>query len=80
VQTFCCPGLINLQSSLNLRDGLGTTGLAIGYVASLLWALLVTPCAIESLGPRIALIISEISYIVYCAANYYPSKGVVFTI
>lgn len=67
-------GLINLQSSINIQQSLGTIGLTVGYVSSVLWSLFVTPIAIEYLGAKTALIISEMSYLIYCAANFYPSK------
>ena len=65
--------LVNLQSSLNKEEGLGTGGLATTYGALVLSSLFLPPFLIGRIGCKWTVAFSALSYILYMAANIYPT-------
>ena len=71
-------GLANLQSSINCEGldgfkGLGTISLAVTYVSLLLSSFVLPSYMMSRLGPKWTIAICVACYMVYTAANYYPT-------
>ena len=62
----------NLQSSLNPDDGLGTISLSAIYVSLILGAIFLPSIIIKRLGVKYTIIASQLTYLLYVAANLYP--------
>ncbi|CAK8678091.1 unnamed protein product [Clavelina lepadiformis] len=65
-------GLIGLQSSMNIEEGLGTGGLVAIYGVSALSTIFFVPFLVDFMGAKTAIIAGELGIIVYTFANYYP--------
>nr|XP_039257120.1 protein unc-93 homolog A-like isoform X1 [Styela clava] len=65
--------IMALQSSINIEDGLGNKAVTTGYASSIVCALLVTPVLLRILKPKVAIIFSDVCYLLYAASNAYPS-------
>lgn len=63
----------SLQSSINIEDGLGNKTAMTTFGSGIICALFVTPALVRILGPKYALILSDICFLFYVAANAYPS-------
>lgn len=64
-------GLINLQSSVNERDGLGLTTSSVSY-ASTMVMLLFVPAFIRVFGSKYSLTTSYMLLLLYTCCNFYP--------
>lgn len=63
----------NLQSSLNVVEGLGTAGLAVVYAALILSSLTLPPLVIGHLGCKWTIALCFLPYAIFMAANLYAS-------
>jgi len=63
--------LRNLQSSLNAASGLGLYALSSMYL-SLVFGSLCSTMVVQRLGPKRALSLSLVGFVMYSAANFYP--------
>uniref|UniRef100_H2ZG98 Protein unc-93 homolog A n=1 Tax=Ciona savignyi TaxID=51511 RepID=H2ZG98_CIOSA len=66
-------GVIGLESSMNIEEGLGTTSVMVVFVVSFLSCLTFVPFVIDFYGAKFAIIIGELGFVIYIAANLYPS-------
>ncbi|XP_078484102.1 protein unc-93 homolog A-like isoform X2 [Ciona intestinalis] len=66
-------GVIRLESSINIEGGLGTTSVMIVYIVSPFSCIFLVPFIIDFLGPKFAIILGELGFVVYIASNFYPS-------
>lgn len=64
--------LLNLQSSINVVDGLGTIALAVTYSCSVFFCLTFSPLVIRRFGPKKSLWVSECAHLIYILTNFYP--------
>lgn len=64
-------GLINLQSSVNEKDGLGLATSAVSYASTMLMLLFV-PGFIRVFGSKYSLITSYVLLLLYTCCNFYP--------
>nr|XP_039260018.1 UNC93-like protein isoform X1 [Styela clava] len=64
--------LMYQQSSINIKDGLGTMSLACSYISSIVFGLIFTPILIRRFGVKKCILLSEATYGIYIASNYYP--------
>ena len=62
--------LENLQSSLNVAEGLGTTGLTVVYLSKLVSSLFLPPLLFSKLGLKWTIVISAFGYIAYIGASF----------
>ncbi|XP_039259991.2 protein unc-93 homolog A-like [Styela clava] len=60
------------QSSINIKDGLGTISLACSYISSIVFGLIFTPILIRRFGVKKCILLSEATYATYIISNYYP--------
>ncbi|XP_046375465.1 protein unc-93 homolog A-like [Haliotis rufescens] len=65
----------NLQTSLNMKSGVGSGSLSILYGALVLSCLFVPPFMIAHLGCKWTIPLSMLGYILYMGANFYPVWG-----
>lgn len=65
--------MANLQSSLNSSHGMGTLSLSTIYVTLVTSCLFVPPFMIKKLGIKKSIMISQFAYLIYIAANVYPT-------
>lgn len=61
-----------LQSSINIEQGTGVWSLMVTYVGGALFNLLFTPILLRKLGPRKTMYLAQLTYLIYCLANFYP--------
>nr|CAB3267512.1 protein unc-93 homolog A [Phallusia mammillata] len=66
-------GLVFLQSSINIEEGLGTKGLVTVYATSAFSTILFIPLFIDFKGAKAAIVAGEIGILIYTLANFYPS-------
>jgi len=66
-------GILFLQSSINIEEGLGAAGLSTIYATSSFSSLFVTPILIDFKGAKAAIILGEIGILLYTVANFFPS-------
>jgi hypothetical protein len=64
--------MANLQSSLNSDGGLGTISLSTIYVSLILSCIFIPTVLIQHLGIKWTIFCSQITYILFIAANIYP--------
>ncbi|XP_030051820.1 protein unc-93 homolog A isoform X3 [Microcaecilia unicolor] len=67
-------GLQNLQSSLNVEEGLGVLSLSIIYGTLLLSSMFLPPIIIKTIGCKWAIVAAMCCYITYTVGNFYPSR------
>ena len=72
LQFTAFQSISNLQSSLNSDEGLGTASLCTIYVTLVLSCLLLPPIMIRNIGLKWTIVISQITYLIYIAANLFP--------
>ncbi|XP_039251449.2 protein unc-93 homolog A-like [Styela clava] len=65
-------GLAALQSSMNVKGGIGTNSLLVKTTAAIIGSLIVVPVVLQRYGPKVALIIGVILNIFVTLANFYP--------
>ncbi|XP_054771746.2 protein unc-93 homolog A-like isoform X1 [Lytechinus pictus] len=65
--------LSNLQSSINCDEGLGLASLSVIYGTLIVSAMFVPSVMIRHLGLKWTLVVSQVTYALYTAANFYPS-------
>lgn len=65
--------LFNLQSSINVEDGMGTTAVGISYFVSIIFAVFVAPVLVNKFGSKICVIIGDTAMILFFVANLYPT-------
>ena len=65
-------GTISTQSVLNQDGGLGVLSSALGFTVQLFTCLVLPQFIVDTIGFKGAMIISEICYLLYIAANIYP--------
>ena len=63
--------LQNLQSSLNISEGLGTVGLTTIYVSLIVSSLFLPGFTLSKLGIKWAMVLSLVPYLGYIAASFY---------
>jgi hypothetical protein len=64
--------IANLQSSLNSDGGLGTISLSTIYVSLILSCIFIPTVLIQHLGIKWTIFCSQLTYILFIAANIYP--------
>ncbi|XP_039273947.2 protein unc-93 homolog A-like [Styela clava] len=64
--------ILNLQSSINIEDGLGTVSLSASYISCNIFLVFFTTILLRKFGAKKCLIASEVTYIIYILANLYP--------
>ena len=64
--------MANLQSSLNSDEGLGTASLATIYITIIISCLFLPSIMIKNIGLKWTIVISQICYLLFIAANMYP--------
>ena len=69
--------LQNLQSSLNITEGLGMTGLTCVYASMIISCLLLPPLTISKLGMKWTTVLSSIAYLGYIAASFHAVWGTI---
>lgn len=65
-------GMMNLQSSINAEDGLGTISLACIYASLMVSCIFLPTIIIQRLTAKWTLVITLIGYLPYIAAQFYP--------
>ncbi|XP_078491896.1 protein unc-93 homolog A-like [Ciona intestinalis] len=66
--------MLVLQSSINIKGGLGSQMMTITYIVTFLSSLFIAPLFIRVVGVKKALMLGELGYVLYVAANFYPSN------
>lgn len=66
-------GLANLQSSINCEGGLGVISLATTYAALMVSSFFLPSFMMNKIGPKWTILICIIGYVIYSAANYFPT-------
>ncbi|XP_039254111.1 protein unc-93 homolog A-like [Styela clava] len=61
-----------LQSSINVKDGIGTTSLLFKFGASILGSSIALPFVLKRYGPKFALIAGQLCNTLYTLVNFYP--------
>ena len=69
----CYCGLENLQSTMNIESGLGTTSIGVVCGCAILSSLFVGPVLVASLPPKRTLFIAWGAHAFFALANYYPT-------
>ena len=69
--------LLNLQSSINIAEGLGTVGLTVIYVSVLTSSTFLPPLVLSKLGMKWTMVISMFSYLAYIAAAFRATWGTI---
>ncbi|XP_077965697.1 protein unc-93 homolog A-like isoform X2 [Styela clava] len=64
--------LQSLQTSINIEGNVGSIALTSAYFGSVVYSLFVAPITMKRFGTGLNLVISDVSYLIYCASNYYP--------
>ena len=64
--------IANLQSSLNSQAGVGTASLSAIYITLVLSCLFLPSLMIKNLGLKWTIVLSQICYLMYIAANMLP--------
>jgi hypothetical protein len=64
--------MANLQSSLNSDEGLGTASLSTIYITLVVSCLFIPPVMIKNIGLKWTIVISQVCYLLFIAANMYP--------
>jgi hypothetical protein len=64
--------MANLQSSLNSDEGLGTASLSSIYASIIISCLFLPPLMIKNIGLKWSIVISQVTYLLFIAANMYP--------
>ena len=67
-------GLANLQSSLHIDEGMGTTTQSVLYATMAISCLFVPKLAMQKLGHKWCVTLSLLGYIVWMAANGYAGQ------
>ncbi|XP_076803329.1 protein unc-93 homolog A-like [Clavelina lepadiformis] len=69
---YCCYGsVVGLQSTINIKGGLGTTSLMVISIISAVSSLTLVPFIIDFLGAKTALMIGEAGSVLFITANFY---------
>ena len=63
----------NIQSTVNIEDGLGTTGLAVLYAVMVFTSLFVTLITLPLLSYKTMMLFAMMTYISYVATGFYSS-------
>eukprot|EP00794_Sanderia_malayensis_P014050 gene14050-15511_t len=63
----------NLQSSLNIGDGIGLVSLTVMYCSLIVSSLFFTPLIITYLGCKWTILSCSLAYVVYIGANFYAT-------
>ncbi|XP_039257614.1 protein unc-93 homolog A-like [Styela clava] len=71
--------LQTLQTSINIKDDIGAISLTAAYITSIFFGVFCVPAVLRVFGPHVALVMSDVCYLLYCLANFYPDL-VVLTI
>ncbi|CAK8678090.1 unnamed protein product [Clavelina lepadiformis] len=66
-------GVLSLQSSMNVEEGLGTTSVMVTFITSSISAVFLVPYMVDFMGSKNTIIFGEFAMLVYIAANFYPS-------
>ena len=65
--------LQNIQSSINIADGLGVIGLTVAYGSKVVSSLFLPPFLMSKLGIKWTLVVSVFGYLAYIAAAFYAT-------
>ena len=65
--------LANLQSSINVAEGLGTTGLTFVFITKVMSSLFLPPLVLSKMGMKWTMCISMFGYIAYIGASFHAS-------
>nr|XP_026693897.1 protein unc-93 homolog A-like [Ciona intestinalis] len=65
--------LLNLQSSLNVEDGLGSISVTVQYSCMVVGGLFASSNLLHFIDIKTGLVISDIAYIAIIAGNFYPT-------
>lgn len=66
-------GLVNLQSSINCEGGLGVISLSVTYGSLCVASFFLPSWMMNKLGPKWTIFTCILGYVIYTAANYFPS-------
>ncbi|CAF0761617.1 unnamed protein product [Adineta steineri] len=77
-QLTAFDGIGDLQSSLNTEADVGVNSLSIIYACLVLSSIFLPHPLIAILGLKWAIVISQILYLLYVGANYYPKAYVMY--
>nr|XP_039257611.1 protein unc-93 homolog A-like [Styela clava] len=64
--------LQTLQTSINIEGNVGAIALTSAYLGSVLYSIFVAPITMRRFGPGLNLVLSDLSYFIYCISNFYP--------
>nr|XP_039256243.1 protein unc-93 homolog A-like [Styela clava] len=65
--------IFNLQSSINIENGLGTTALGISYFISVFFAIFGAPVMINKYGAKRCVVVGDTAMFIFLLANFYPT-------
>ena len=65
--------LQNLQSSINVADGVGTIGLTVAYVSVIISSAFLPPLLISKLGMKWTMAVSIFGYVAYISAAFHAT-------
>ncbi|CAM4747609.1 unnamed protein product [Rotaria magnacalcarata] len=78
LQFTAFSGISNLQSSLNTEANVGVNSLSIIYACLIISAIFLPHPLISILGLKWTIVMSQIPYLLYVAANYYPKSYIMY--
>ncbi|CAF1024654.1 unnamed protein product [Rotaria sordida] len=73
-----CGAMGNLQSSLNTEANVGVNSLSISYACLIFSAMFLPHPVIAIFGLKWALVLSQVPYLLYVAANYHPKAYLMY--
>ncbi|XP_076822970.1 protein unc-93 homolog A-like isoform X2 [Clavelina lepadiformis] len=65
-------GILNLQSSINIEENLGTISASVMYLVAVFICIFVAPLLLLRAGAKWSLVVGETGFIAYSIANFYP--------
>lgn len=71
-KTFYFLGILELQSSMNISENLGTISVSVLYASALLICLFIAPVLLLQLGAKWGLVIGQIGFTFFTIGNFYP--------
>ncbi|CAF3840168.1 unnamed protein product [Rotaria magnacalcarata] len=80
LQFTAFSGISNLQSSLNTEANVGVNSLSIIYACLIISAIFLPHPLISILGLKWTIVMSQIPYLLYVAANYYPKSYIMYPV
>ncbi|CAF4042969.1 unnamed protein product [Rotaria sordida] len=78
LQFTAFQAMSNLQSSLNIEANVGVNSLSIIYACLIISSIFLPHPIIAMLGLKWTIVVSQIPYLLYIAANYYPKAYLMY--